>query len=76
MRELLRTTDILMVSYVRNLLGEAGIAHHVFDENFSILEGSIGIIPRRVMVAEEDMNRARTVLWEAGLEKELKEMDR
>jgi hypothetical protein len=60
-----------MISFVRALLGEAGIDCFVADENMSVLEGSIGALPRRVLVADDDYARARVALFEAGLGAEL-----
>ncbi len=34
----------------------------------SAVEGSIGAIPRRLLIAEEDYSRARRVMAEAGEE--------
>jgi len=66
MKELLRTTDVVHLSFVRALLTDAGIETIVLDTHTSILEGSIGILPRRLMVDEDDHSRARWVLVEAG----------
>ncbi|HYH17752.1 MAG TPA: DUF2007 domain-containing protein [Azospirillum sp.] len=68
MKELLRTTDIVRLSWVSALLADAGIDAVVFDTHTSILEGSIGAIPRRLMVADADEAEARRVLREAGEE--------
>ncbi|MEM7290425.1 MAG: DUF2007 domain-containing protein [Pseudomonadota bacterium] len=43
----------------------------MLDSNMSILEGSIGIIPRRVMIADDYLQRARRLMIDAGLEAEL-----
>ena len=67
MRELLRTNDPVLVSVVGALLGGAAIRHVVLDQNMSVLEGSIGILPRRVMVAEEDWRSAVDVLRGGGV---------
>ncbi len=67
MKELLRTNDAVLISAVEALLGGAGIECIVADRNMSVLEGSIGILPRRVLVADEDVTKARRVLTEAGL---------
>jgi hypothetical protein len=72
MRELIRTNDAVLVSAVGALLDGAGIHHLVFDQNMSVLEGSLGILPRRVLVAEEDVQPARRLLEEAGLGHELR----
>ncbi|HYG88226.1 MAG TPA: DUF2007 domain-containing protein [Azospirillum sp.] len=68
MRELLRTTDAVRLSWLIALLADAGIEATVFDTHTSILEGSIGAIPRRLMVAADDEARARRVLKDAGEE--------
>ncbi len=62
MREILRTNDPVRLSYAQALLRDAGIAPLVLDVHMSIMEGSIGIFPRRVMVADEDEARARALL--------------
>lgn len=66
MRELLRTNDAVRLSFLRVLLRDAGIEAVVLDHHMSVLEGSAAAIPRRLMVAEADMARARLVLTEAG----------
>jgi hypothetical protein len=72
LRELIRTNDMVLVSAVIALLDGARIRHLVFDQNMSVLEGSLGILPRRVLVAEEDVAAARRLLEDAGLGKELR----
>lgn len=72
MRELVRTNDQVLVSAVGALLDGAGIRHLVFDQNMSVLEGSLGILPRRVLVAEDDIAAARRLLADAGLAHELR----
>ncbi len=68
MRELLRTNDPVRLSYVRALLGQAGIAFEVFDTHMSILEGNANFIAPRLMVDADDYERARRVLRDAGLD--------
>ena len=68
MEELLRTTDPTLVPYAQALLDAEDIACFVFDVNMSILEGSLGILPRRVMVLKRDLFRARTILRQNGVE--------
>ena len=68
LNELLRTNDQVLISFVQALLGEAGIGHAVVDTHMSIVEGSLGVLPQRVLVSEEDLTRAQRVLREAGLE--------
>jgi hypothetical protein len=72
LRELVRTNDAVLVSAVGALLDGAQIKHLVFDQNMSVLEGSIGILPRRVLVAEDDIVAARRLLTDAGLAHELR----
>ncbi len=72
MKELVRTNDIVLVSAVGALLDGAKIRHVVFDQNMSVLEGSLGVLPRRVLVAEDDLAAARRVLTDAGLAHELR----
>jgi hypothetical protein len=66
MRELLRTNEAVALSWIDALLKEAGIGCVILDAHTSIIEGSIGAIPRRVMVAAEDWERARALLAEAA----------
>ncbi len=73
MEELLRTNDPVIISVVASLLGQAGIAHFVADGNMSILEGSLGIIPRRVLVDSDDIDAARRLMRDADLGHELSE---
>lgn len=68
MEELLRTTDPTLVPYAQALLDAEDIDCFVFDVNMSILEGSIGILPRRVMVLRKDLYRARAILRDNGIE--------
>jgi len=69
MQEILRTTDVVLLSFAQHVLGESGIDSVILDTHMSITEGSIGVlVPRRLMVVEEDFARARSVLTKAGLE--------
>ena len=69
MKELLRATDPVLIRYVDDLLRQSGIEPMILDRNMSVLEGSIGILPCRVLVAEEDLAAARRHIRDAGLEK-------
>jgi hypothetical protein len=71
MIELLRSNDPVLISFADALLNEAGIEHAVMDQNMSVMEGSLGILPRRMMVARDRHENARRILIEAGLEREL-----
>ncbi|MDZ7713816.1 MAG: DUF2007 domain-containing protein [Rhodovibrio sp.] len=68
MRELLRTNDPVKLSWIQALLADAEIETLVLDTHTSIVEGSIGAIPRRLCVLAEDLERARRVLDDAGEE--------
>jgi hypothetical protein len=72
MREIVRTNDMILVSAVGALLDGAGIRHLVFDQNMSVLEGSLGVLPRRVLVPDDEVKRARQLLHDAGLGHELR----
>ena len=67
MKELLRTNDAVLLSFVSSLLDEAGFAFIVLDTNMSVMEGSIGILPRRVLVEKDRLDQARRVLTKAGV---------
>jgi hypothetical protein len=67
MIELLRTNDFALHSYVRALLKGDNIAFDDFDGFMNILDGNIGAIPRRIMVDDGDVSRARQLLTDAGL---------
>lgn len=71
MYELMRTSDPVLVSFVEALLREQRIDYHVADINTSVVEGSIGIFPRRILIATSDSEAARALLVDAGLEGEL-----
>jgi len=62
LRELLRTNNTVTLSWLQALLAEAGITAVVLDQHTSILEGSIGAIPRRLAVSEQDYERARRLI--------------
>jgi hypothetical protein len=67
MSELMRTNDLVLISAVEALLGAARIECHVADRHMSSVEGSIGALPRRVLVATDYLIRARKLLTDAGL---------
>ncbi len=72
MRELVRTNDMVLVSAIGALLDGANIHHLVLDQNMSVIEGSLGILPRRILVHEDDHYAARRLLTDAGLSHELR----
>ncbi|MCK3775675.1 DUF2007 domain-containing protein [Ensifer sesbaniae] len=72
MKELIRTNDAVVLSFAESLMKDAGIACLIADQGMSILEGSLGLLPRRFLVADEDAQAARRILIDAGLEAELR----
>ncbi len=72
MIELLRTNDLVLISVVQALLAEDRIACWVADQHMSAVEGSLGFLPRRVMVDRESVGRARRLLSQAGFAEELR----
>ncbi len=68
MKELLRTNDVVKLSRIQALLSDAGITAILLDVHTSIIEGSVGAIPRRIAVNDEDYDQARRVLEAAGEE--------
>lgn len=71
MVELMRTNDVVVISFVQSLLKDAGIGCLVADENMSILDGSIGILPRRILVDEDSLPAAERLLQDAGIGNEI-----
>jgi Putative prokaryotic signal transducing protein len=69
MQELLKSNDLVLISYVMHLLAENGIEAVVFDEHMSAVEGSIGALPRRVMVENGDFERSKDLLGKDALTK-------
>ncbi|MBV0892024.1 DUF2007 domain-containing protein [Paracoccus sp. Z118] len=67
MKELLRTTDALTIMRAADLLAGEGIPAFQFDQHMSVLEGSIGVLPRRLMVADRDLFMARAILRDHGI---------
>jgi hypothetical protein len=66
LEELLKTNDMTLIAFVESLLKEAEIPYQVLDQNMSVIEGSIGILPRRVLVASEMLAEARSIVKDAG----------
>ena len=65
MKELLRSNDPVRLSWAEALLASAGIEIVIADRHTSAVEGSIGAIQRRILVAEDDLTRARALIAEA-----------
>ncbi|WP_062011316.1 DUF2007 domain-containing protein [Aureimonas sp. AU4] len=71
MLELIRTNDPVLLSFVQSLLKDAGIGHFLADSHMSVLDGSIGVLPRRLLVDGEEIERARRLVRDAELGHEL-----
>lgn len=72
MIELIRTNDAVLLSFAESLMKEAGIHCLIADQAMSILEGSLGMLPRRFMVESDRQDEARRILSDAGLAAELR----
>jgi hypothetical protein len=72
MNELIRTNDPALISFVEALLTEAGLPYLVADAHMSVLDGSIGALPRRILVESERSAEARRLLADADLGAELR----
>lgn len=68
MKELLRTNDPTVIAFASALLSGEGITFFEFDVNMSVLEGSIGIMPRRIMVADQDLFMAEAIMRDAEID--------
>jgi hypothetical protein len=73
MIELLRTNDIVLIGFAQSLMEDAQIPVLVADNHISVLEGSIGAFPRRLLVPEDWAAQARRLLVDAGLSAELRD---
>lgn len=68
MRELMRTNDMVLLSFIQAQMQAAGLFVLIADEAMSSVEGSIGILPRRVLVRADEEMRARAMLIQAGVD--------
>ncbi len=74
MIEIVRTNDLVLISVIEMLLNGADIAFFIADRNMSAVEGSLGFMPRRILVDSDEILRARRLLTEAGLASELRDV--
>jgi hypothetical protein len=72
MQEIIRTNDPVLLSFAQSLMKDAGIQCLIADQAMSIMEGSLGLLPRRLLVVAEQEREARRILADAGLENELR----
>lgn len=73
MKELLRSNNMITLSFVQSLMRDAGIESIWVDQNMSTLEGSVGAIAQRILVDTDRIDEARSIIINAGLEKELRD---
>jgi hypothetical protein len=65
MRAVLKTVNPVVLDYAANLLSQEGIESVVFDTHASVMDGSLGLLPRRLMVGDDDFARADALLRDA-----------
>ena len=65
MKEIARSTDPVRLSFLTALLSDGGITAILFDTHASIVQGSIGILPQRLMVADDEYDDAVDILKSA-----------
>ena len=70
MKELLRTTDPLLITRAADILASEGIVSFPLDQDMSVLGGTLGILPRRLMVADRDLFMARAILRDNRIDHE------
>ncbi len=73
MVEILRTNDLVLISVIESLLRAEGVAFLVADQHMAAVEGSLGFLPRRILVDAREERRARRLLAEAGFAGELRD---
>jgi hypothetical protein len=71
MIELVRTNDLVLISFVESLLRQAGVRFFIADNHMSAVEGSLGFLPRRILVDANQHAQAQRLMREAGLSREL-----
>lgn len=71
MRELLRSSDLVFVSFIQAILTADGIEAVVLDQHMGAVHTNIDAFPRRIMVDEDDLARARSLIRDAGYGSEL-----
>lgn len=71
MKLLIRTTNAITLDYALTLLRDRGLSPLVLDQHMSMVEGSLGVLPRRIMIDDAEEVAARRTLTEAGMGHEL-----
>lgn len=72
MGDVIRSNDLVLLTFAQSVLKEAGIGSFIADLNTAVADGSIGALRTRLLVTDEDEHRARLLLSEAGLAQELR----
>jgi hypothetical protein len=62
MRAILKTNNPVLLNFAEVLLADAGLRSIVFDGEMSVMDGSLGVLPRRLMVSDEDFAQAKAIL--------------
>jgi len=65
LKELIRSNDPVRLSFLTALLADSGMGALILDTHSSIMQGSIDILEQRLMVTDDDLDRARALLIEA-----------
>jgi hypothetical protein len=73
MQELFRTNDAVLLSFAESLMRDVGIHCMIADQGMSVLEGSLGLLPRRFLVENDRADEARRIMTDAGLAGELRD---
>ncbi|HEV7433720.1 MAG TPA: DUF2007 domain-containing protein [Pseudorhizobium sp.] len=73
MQEIIRTNDAVLLSFAESLMRDAGIHCMIADQTMSVLEGSLGLLPRRLLVEDDRAEEARRIFNDAGLASELRD---
>jgi hypothetical protein len=68
MKELLRTTDPTVMAFAKALLDGEDIEWFDLDVHMSILDGSLGILPQRLMVRDADLAAAERAMRDNGID--------
>ncbi len=72
MKDLIRTNNPALISYVEALLKQLDVTYFIADQAISSAEGSIGMFPKRILVSPEHLAKARQLMIDAGLGDELR----
>lgn len=75
MHEIIRSNDVVLLSFAESLMRDAEIASMIADQSMSILEGSLGMLQRRLLVDSDCVEQARRILTDAGLGAELRDRE-